>query len=135
MMIKDNRRYYMDLKENARGRFLRVRNIMYCYTGFPAYYDDTKYKQISELKMNINSIFQVSQTITRGGPRSQIAIPAQGMIDFRNALTDLLEEFGTEDGGFRGELPEGRHMKVENKNFYFDVGQNNRGIYMRISEV
>ena len=43
------------------------------------------------------------------------------MIDFRNALTDLLEEFGTEDGGFSGELPEGRHMKVENKNFYFDV--------------
>lgn len=25
MMIKDNRRYYLDLKENARGRFLRVR--------------------------------------------------------------------------------------------------------------
>lgn len=42
---------------------------------------------------------QVSQTITRGGPRSQIAIPAQGMIEFRDALTDLLEEFGTNDGG------------------------------------
>lgn len=115
---------------------------------------------------------QVSQTITRGGPRSQIAIPAQGMIEFRDALTDLLEEFGTNDGGyvqkklsfdrqiakinitfetnetetmanhnktpifrFKGELPEGRHMKVQNKNFYFDIGQNNRGIYMRISEV
>lgn len=38
MMIKDNRRYYLDLKENARGRFLRV-----------------------------------SQTITRGGPRSQVS--------------------------------------------------------------
>jgi hypothetical protein len=100
MMIKDNRRYYLDLKENARGRFLRV-----------------------------------SQTITRGGPRSQIAIPAQGMIEFRDALTDLLEEFGTNDGGFKGELPEGRHMRVDNKNFYFDIGQNNRGIYMRISEV
>ena len=36
MMIKDNRRYYLDLKENPRGRFLRV-----------------------------------SQTITRGGPRSE----------------------------------------------------------------
>lgn len=36
---------------------------------------------------------------------------------------------------FKGELPEGRHMRVDNKNFYFDVGQNNRGIYMRISEV
>ncbi|XP_068153250.1 transcriptional regulator protein Pur-beta isoform X3 [Drosophila tropicalis] len=100
MMIKDNRRYYLDLKENARGRFLRV-----------------------------------SQTITRGGPRSQIALPAQGMIEFRDALTDLLEEFGSNDGGFKGELPEERHMKVDNKNFYFDIGQNNRGVYMRISEV
>ncbi|XP_037945888.1 transcriptional activator protein Pur-beta [Teleopsis dalmanni] len=100
MMIKDNRRYYLDLKENARGRFLRV-----------------------------------SQTITRGGPRSQIAIPAQGMIEFRDSLTDLLEEFGTNDGGFKGDLPEERHMKVDNKNFYFDIGQNNRGVYMRISEV
>lgn len=44
-------------------------------------------------------IEQVSQTIARGGPRSQIAIPAQGMIEFRDALTDLLEEFGTDDGG------------------------------------
>ena len=57
------------------------------------------------------------------------------MIEFRDALTDLLEEFGTEDGGFRGKLPEGRHVRVENKNFYFDVGQNNRGVFMRISEV
>ncbi|XP_034255095.1 transcriptional activator protein Pur-beta isoform X3 [Thrips palmi] len=105
MMIKENRRYYLDLKENSRGRFLRV------------------------------SCAQVSQTMVRGGPRSQIAIPAQGMIEFRDALTDLLDEFGTDDGGFKGELPEGRHMRVENKNFYFDIGQNNRGIYMRISEV
>lgn len=80
-------------------------------------------------------IFQVSQTITRGGPRTQIAIPAQGMIEFRDALTDLLEEFGTDDGGFKGDLPEGRYMRVDSKNFYFDIGQNNRGIYMRISEV
>ncbi|XP_033221307.1 transcriptional activator protein Pur-beta isoform X2 [Belonocnema kinseyi] len=104
MMVKDNRRYYLDLKENSRGRFLRVSSA-------------------------------VSQTITRGGPRTQIAIPAQGMIEFRDALTDLLEEFGTDDGGFKGDLPEGRYMRVDNKNFYFDIGQNNRGIYMRISEV
>ena len=26
MMVKDNRRYYLDLKENSRGRFLRVRS-------------------------------------------------------------------------------------------------------------
>jgi len=100
MMIKDNRRYFLDLKENPRGRFLRV-----------------------------------SQTISRGGPRSQIAIPAQGMIEFRDALTDLTEEFGTDDGGFDGDLPEGQQFRVDNKTFYFDIGQNNRGVYMRISEV
>lgn len=36
---------------------------------------------------------------------------------------------------FKGELPEGRHLRVDNKNFYFDIGQNNRGVYMRMSEV
>lgn len=109
-MSKENRRYYLDLKENNRGRFLRV-----------------------------------SQTISRGGQRSQIAVPAQGMIEFRDALTDLLEEFGTADDSavrdedkstaFRGELPEGKHIRIDNKKFYFDVGQNNMGVYMRVSEV
>lgn len=87
MMIKDNRRYYLDLKENSRGRFLRV-----------------------------------SQTITRGGPRSQVAIPAQGMIEFRDALTDLLDEFSTDEHAYKPDLPEGRHIHVDNKNFYFDIG-------------
>lgn len=77
----------------------------------------------------------MSQTITRGGQRTQIAIPAQGMIEFRDSLTDLLEEYGTDDGGFKIDLPDGRYMRVDSKNFYFDIGQNNRGIYMRISEV
>ena len=80
-------------------------------------------------------LFQVSQTVARGGPRSQVAIPAQGMIEFHDALTDLLERFGSEDTTSMSDLPEGRHIKVDNKNFYFDVGQNNRGVYMRISEV
>ncbi|XP_074602277.1 purine-rich binding protein-alpha isoform X2 [Brevipalpus obovatus] len=109
IMVKEHRRYYLDLKENNRGRFLRV-----------------------------------SQTVTRDGVRrSQIAIPAQGMIEFRDALTDLLDEFGVSDGGnedektsgFNGELPEGKLLKAENKKFYFDVGQNNLGVFMRISEV
>jgi len=100
IMIKDNRRYFLDLKENNRGRFLRV-----------------------------------SQTITRGGFRSQLAIPAQGMIEFRNALSEIVEEFGCDDGGFQGELPESQHVRVDGKSFHFDVGQNSRGIYMKISEV
>lgn len=63
-IVGNNRRYYLDLKENQRGRFLRV-----------------------------------SQTHPRGGQRSQIAIPAQGMIEFRDKLTDLLEAYGTDNHG------------------------------------
>lgn len=32
-------------------------------------------------------------------------------------------------------FPEGRHIRVDNKIFYFDIGQNNRGVFMRVSEV
>lgn len=101
---------------------------------------------------------KVSQSFTHGGTRTQIAIPAQGMIEFRDALTDLLDEFGTEEGGneqhiqadmnlsdslkistsltgFRDALPEGTNFRVENKKFYFDIGQNKIGVFMRISEV
>ncbi|KAH9410431.1 hypothetical protein TYRP_010191 [Tyrophagus putrescentiae] len=108
IIIKENRRYFLDLKENPRGRFLRV-----------------------------------SQSISHGGPRTQIAIPAQGMIEFRDALTDLLDEFGGDDAGedsetnsgFRETLPDSTNFRVENKKFYFDVGQNKIGVFMRISEV
>ena len=30
VMVKDNRRYYLDLKENQRGRFLRVTTDFRC---------------------------------------------------------------------------------------------------------
>jgi len=42
---------------------------------------------------------QVSMTTPLSRQRSQIAIPAQGMIEIRDALTDLLNEFGSEDQG------------------------------------
>ena len=88
------------------------------------------------------------------------------MIEFKDALTDLLDEYGVSDGGgddeklssiyififqvsnvsnlfqlftsflgFKGDLPEGKNLRLGNKIFYFDVGQNDLGIYMRISEV
>ena len=86
------------------------------------------------------------------------------MIEFRDALTDLLDEFGGEEAGteednckfyqqpkqqsivlpwlflyifigFRENLPDGTNFRVENKKFYFDIGQNKIGVFMRISEV
>jgi len=121
LMVRDNRRYYLDLKQNNRGRFLRVSQTISRMTGS-------------------------GRGMMMGGPqgpgsgRSQIAVPAQGIVELRDALTELLEEFfvpgeGDDSGEFRGELPEGKQFRVENKMFYFDMGQNNRGVFMRVSEV
>ena len=43
----------------------------------------------------------MTQTVARGpgGPRSQVALPAQGMEELRDLLTELLEAFGQDDDG------------------------------------
>lgn len=121
-IVKDSRLYYLDLKENSRGRYLRV-----------------------------------TQIVSRGpGTRTQIAIPAQGLIEFRDTLSDLLVEYmlshespqyqpqetgddsssiANKNQRFEPQLPESCQMRVDNKKFFFDIGQNSLGVYMRISEV
>lgn len=105
-IVKDFRRYYLDLKENERGRFIRV-------------------------------------SLISRGTRSQLGIPAQGIVKLRDVFTELIDLFGNE-GEISEEpinlslphgMPESRSIRVENKTFFFDVGQNNRGVYLKISEV
>merc|ERR1719505_490263 len=97
---------YLDLKENRRGKFLRVS------------------------QTNQYNHYQ----------RNQVAIPAQGIVDIRNHLSELIDEFGTDEGMASEEddtqsgLPESKSLKVENKKFFFDVGSNNRGVFMKITE-
>ncbi|NXX25416.1 PURA protein, partial [Nicator chloris] len=102
-LVRENRNYFMDLKENQRGRFLRVR-----------------------------------QTVNRGpglgSTQGQtIALPAQGLIEFRDALAKLIDDYGVEEEP--AELPEGTSLTVDNKRFFFDVGSNKYGVFMRVSEV
>ncbi|KAI5608729.1 transcriptional activator protein Pur-alpha, partial [Silurus asotus] len=102
-LVRENRKYYMDLKENQRGRFLRIR-----------------------------------QTVNRGpglgsAQGQTIALPAQGLIEFRDALAKLIDDYGVEDEP--AELPEGTSLTVDNKRFFFDVGSNKYGVFMRVSEV
>ncbi|XP_054582551.1 transcriptional activator protein Pur-beta [Eptesicus fuscus] len=122
-LVRENRKYYLDLKENQRGRFLRIR-----------------------------------QTVTRGGGPAPgglqsgqtIALPAQGLIEFRDALAKLIDDYGGDDdelaggagggaggpgGGQYGELPEGTSITVDSKRFFFDVGCNKYGVFLRVSEV
>lgn len=101
-IVKDRKRYYLDLKENQRGRFLRV-----------------------------------SMVVTRG-PRAYLAIPAQGLLEFKDHLSDMLERYGgqlEEENSQQQDLPESKSLRADNKTFYFDCGSNARGVYLKISEV
>lgn len=100
VMYKDDKKYHMDLKENARGRFLKV-----------------------------------SETFTRGYSRFQVFIPADGMAEFQQNLGELIEEYDNGDAEEALTAPQNKHLRIENKNFYFDIKRNQQGRYMSISEV
>ncbi|XP_025902301.1 purine-rich element-binding protein gamma [Nothoprocta perdicaria] len=115
---RDNRKYYLDLKENQRGRFLRIRQTVSRGPGMIGYFGHSL------------------------GQEQTIVLPAQGMIEFRDALVQLIEEYGDGDmeerrggGDEPAELPEGTSFRVDNKRFYFDVGSNRYGIFLKVSEV
>uniref|UniRef100_A0A3B5MNS8 Uncharacterized protein n=1 Tax=Xiphophorus couchianus TaxID=32473 RepID=A0A3B5MNS8_9TELE len=117
---RDNRKYFLDLKENQRGRFLRIRQTVSKGHGSMGYYGQ--------------------------GIEQTIVLPAQGLIEFRDALSQLIEDYGDEEVDEHGrlgsrtrldnpELPEAASFRVDNKRFYFDVGSNRYGVFLKISEV
>ncbi|XP_066507816.1 purine-rich element-binding protein gamma isoform X2 [Hoplias malabaricus] len=129
LIERDNRKYYLDLKENQRGRFLRIRQTVGSgSTGSVGYYGSGA-----------------------GGVAAEqtVVLPAQGLIEFRDALSQLIEDFGddangetdpTDHGRGEGEggralLPDAASFRVDNKRFYFDVGANRRGVFLKVSEV
>uniref|UniRef100_A0A3Q2Z361 Purine-rich element binding protein Bb n=2 Tax=Hippocampus comes TaxID=109280 RepID=A0A3Q2Z361_HIPCM len=122
-LVRENRKYYLDLKENQRGRFLRIRQTVNRGPGFG-------------VGAGGMPGLQAGQTI---------ALPAQGLIEFRDALAKLIDDYGGDDdelagGGAGGpmgygELPEGTSIMVDSKRFFFDVGSNKYGVFLRVSEV
>ncbi|KAM9823169.1 transcriptional regulator protein Pur-beta-like [Syngnathus typhle] len=124
-LVRENRKYYLDLKENQRGRFLRIRQTVNRGPGFGAGAGGMP-----------GAGMQAGQTI---------ALPAQGLIEFRDALAKLIDDYGGDDdelagggaGGAMGygELPEGTSIMVDSKRFFFDVGSNKYGVFLRVSEV
>jgi len=173
-----SKRYYVDVKQNARGRFMKlveglpngnknrisfpmstvpeVRNKL---TSFAEFYtemgkesnssekdtsDDGRLKSDDirsgqrriyfDLKENKRGVFlRISSTASYGATRQTVALPAQGIVDIRNVLTEMIEEFGQEEEP--QELPDFQEMRIERKRFYFDCGNNDRGSFLRISEV
>ncbi len=114
LIERDNRKYYLDLKENQRGRFLRIRQTFNRGHGGMGYYGQ--------------------------GIEQTIVLPAQGLIEFRDALSQLIDDYGDDEPCARNhdaspELPEAASFRVDNKRFYFDVGSNRFGVFLKVSEV
>lgn len=65
------------------------------------------------------------------------------MSDFNLYLKELIEEFddgvdglsGEDGGASSGGGGDNRHVKIENKNFYFSCKKNAQGRYITVSEV
>ncbi|XP_046697717.1 purine-rich element binding protein Ba [Silurus meridionalis] len=123
-LVRENRKYYLDLKENQRGRFLRIRQTV-----------------------NRGAGFGIGGGVAPGAAMQSgqtIALPAQGLIEFRDALAKLIDDYGGDDDELAGpgcgaggysELPEGTSITVDSKRFFFDVGANKYGVFLRVSEV
>jgi len=106
-ITRENKRYFLDLKENDRGRFLRVRQ---------------------------QQIFNYYNQDGRPINPPQIALPAQGMVEFRDALTGLIDEYG-QDIADQLWLPQSNVIGNRRyKQFFLDVDRNPRGVFLRITE-
>ncbi|XP_040575356.1 transcriptional regulator protein Pur-beta [Lepeophtheirus salmonis] len=183
----ENKRFYMDVKENARGRFIKIselspegrRNQIVLAMPIAAHFQRVLKHMISEyayleplnterlilgelssevihsdekryrvdLKENARGRFlKVSETFVQGKSRFQIAIPADGMAEFDEHLSDLIEEHGDLDeqtvevAHQQAPLPSttsssSRAISIDNKTYTFDCRKNpHGGRYIAICE-
>lgn len=177
-----SKRYYVDVKQNARGRFVKlveglpngnknrisfpmstvpeVRDKLSSFADFYANMEPSSHNDEDDdkdnsrqslksediragqrriyfdLKENKRGVYlRISSTAQYSSQRHTIALPAQGIVDVRNVLTEFNEKFGGEEAGEPEELPEFQEMRIERKRFYFDCGSNDRGSFLRVSEV
>lgn len=123
------RKYYFNLKENNRGRYLRVKAI----GDIP--------KTVPGVRRNLRSNEAVRAFV----------LPAVGIIKFRDVIRNLEAQFGVDistdkvalvDREFEENGKESdkliQHVKLVSKSFkkviFVDIGENNRGTFARLTE-
>lgn len=95
-IVKDTRRYLIDLKRNRWGYFIMI-----------------------------------SQMLPTGGKLSSVAFNLQDLKTFIQIFHDISEEWAVDEAT----VNEGSYMRFRNKRYFFNINQNQRGIFMRISEI
>ena len=108
--FRANRRvYYCDLRQNQDGRFVKLTQA----SGPNKYYVYIP------------------------------CLPSDSLKDFRDALSSLLDEHGDKERAipprgpepaFIDNLPNSREVRAGGKKFYFDVNQNQRGVFIKLAE-
>lgn len=106
-LSQGRRRYFIDLRQNQRGRFLKVTML--------------------------------------AGSKTFVAIPGESLVRFRDEFAALMDECGTSQGDGAGgrqtppqpsePLPQSQEVRAGGKKFFFDVERNDRGTFIRLSEV
>jgi len=121
---RESRRYFLDLKENNRGRYLRIRQ-QTAYNGQGGHQGGPNQGQGGP----------GGQQQPQQGPPPQIVLPAQGMIEFRDTLTGLIDEFGKGEEEDPYDLPKPAIIgDKKSKQFFLDPQQNQRGMFLQITE-
>jgi hypothetical protein len=100
---------------------------------------------VTELRQNNRGKFL---KITQKSPtmKSFVAIPAEMLHQLQDMLGELLEEHGeptsqpmndhtSPPGSPDDHLPSSQEIRAGGKSFFFDVARNERGVYVRLSEV
>lgn len=147
----DTKVYYFDMGENKRGRFLKVSeasaNRNRSTIIIPAGSSDEGWTAFKNILQEIYD--EASEPFT--GPNQLLASPEDlpglsddvgaGFISGRSTqpisgvdlTADRLSEMHLQDETGGSGLP--NYIRVDQKRFYFDLGNNNRGHFLRISEV
>jgi len=134
---RGRRKYYFNLKENTRGRYLRV-------------------KAIGDIPSTLGNRRRGNRGRGRNASGDQavraVIIPSSGVDDFRAELTEILSTYRVdenndkvatsdknieENGAANEKLPASQRFSSKSfrKVLFVDAGENSRGVFARITEV
>jgi len=85
-----------------------------------------------DLKNNQRGLFLRISLCTAMKNRSMIALPADRIQQLIDILSEFYKDYGQDE---KPDLPNSKNVRAERKQFFFDCGRNDRGVFLRVSEV
>jgi len=86
-----------------------------------------------DLKNNQRGVFlRISLCTAMKDSRRMVALPADRIQQLIDILTEFYKDYGQDE---KPDLPNSKNVRAERKQFFFDCGRNDRGVFLRVSEV